>query len=152
LIRQDVSEAMDIRTDRQAEQASSAAQGSAFNTISEGQSVVVRKNSAGAEVAKPRLNLIEGANITITLVDDPVNTEADITIAVSASPNVTSIKVGGNQIIGARKTGWTLPTSAQTRSNADYSTLTLAQLAEVVAALVNDLHADGGTQQKLLNT
>lgn len=65
---------------------------------------------------------------------------------------LTAIKINGNQVIGARKTGWTLPTSTKTRSNADYSTLTLAQLAEVVAALVNDLHSSGGGTHGLLTT
>lgn len=70
-----------------------------------------------------------------------------------ASPDVaTEYRVNGNKIIGARKTGWTLPTSTKTRTNADYSTLTLTQLAEVLAALVNDLHSGGGAGSQPLLT
>lgn len=91
---QGVEQAMDIRTDRQAEEAGVAIEGASFASILEGQNVTVRKNSAGAEVVKPRLNLIEGANITITLADDPVSSEADITIAssaVAADPTFTEV-------------------------------------------------------------
>lgn len=95
-----MTEAMDIRTDRQAEAGGTAAQASSFQTVLAGQSVVIRKNSAGAEVVQPRINLIEGANIIITLADDPVNSEADITIAVSANPDMTSLKVSGTKVVG----------------------------------------------------
>jgi hypothetical protein len=100
---QGVEEAVDIRTKRQAEQGGNAARASSFNTILTGQSVVVRKNSAGAEVTRPRLNLIEGANVTITLADDPVDSEADITFALIASPNVSHLEVGGTRVIGAQE-------------------------------------------------
>lgn len=102
---------MDIRTDRQAEQAGTAIEESNFGTILEGQAVTVRKNSAGAEVTQPRLNLIEGANIAITLADDPVGSEADITLALSASPDVaTSYKVAGTKVVGVQEAGWTAGT------------------------------------------
>lgn len=107
---QGVDEAQDIRTERQAEEGGTAAQQSAFGTILEGQSLVTRKNSSGAEVVQPRMNLIEGPNITITLADDPVNSEADITLGVVASPSVTSVLVAGTKVVGARETGWTAGT------------------------------------------
>lgn len=99
---QGVDVAQDIRTERQAEEAGTAVQESSFGTILTGQSVVVRKNSAGAEVTQPRLNLIEGSNVAVTLADDPVGSEADITFALVASPNVTSLKVGGTKVVGAQ--------------------------------------------------
>lgn len=53
-------------------------------------------------------------------------------------------QVGGSQVVGARVTGWTVPTGAQRRSTFDTSTVTLSQLAEVVNALIRDLHAASG--------
>lgn len=94
--------AADIRTQRQAEEANTAAQANAFGRIIEGQSVVVRKNSAGAEVVQPRLNIIEGSNISVTLAEDTVDSEADITLALVANPDVTSVKVSGTKVVGTQ--------------------------------------------------
>ena len=48
-----------------------------------GNDLVVRQNS-GADVGqRPRLNFIEGANITLTIADDAGDDEVDITIASS---------------------------------------------------------------------
>ncbi len=47
-----------------------------------GQSVV-RKNSAGSELIRRRLNLIEGSNVTLTVADDAVGDEVDITLAAA---------------------------------------------------------------------
>lgn len=88
-INQDVGDAQDIRTGRQAEEAGSFIAASTFGVILEGQSVAIRKNSGGAETLQPRINLIEGPNVTITIVDDPVNSEADITIAAASAAATT---------------------------------------------------------------
>jgi hypothetical protein len=53
-------------------------------------------------------------------------------------------KVGGIQVIGARKAGWATATGTATRSAFDTSTVTLAQLAERVKALIDDLHGAAG--------
>ena len=45
--------------------------------------VGVRKNSAGSVFTRRRLNLIEGANITLTVADDAGSEEIDITVAAS---------------------------------------------------------------------
>lgn len=44
---------------------------------------IVRKNSAGSDYERRRLNLIEGSNVTITVSDDAANDEIDVTIAAS---------------------------------------------------------------------
>jgi len=49
-----------------------------------GSGVTIRKNSGANVGTETRLNLIEGANITITAIDDPGSTEVDITIAATA--------------------------------------------------------------------
>lgn len=41
----------------------------------------VKKNSGAIVGIQPALNFIEGANVTLTIVDDPINHEIDITIA-----------------------------------------------------------------------
>jgi len=53
---------------------------------------IVRKNSTGTEMNRRRLNFIEGANITITLTDDPDDLETDVMIASSGGGGTTPIK------------------------------------------------------------
>lgn len=43
----------------------------------------ISKNSGAIVGTRAGLNLIEGANITLTVVDDPIDNEVDITIAAS---------------------------------------------------------------------
>lgn len=45
----------------------------------------VRKNSAGSVFTRPRLNLIEGTGITLTVADDGTDNEVDVTITNSGS-------------------------------------------------------------------
>jgi len=65
--------------------------------------------------------------------------------------NSGSIEVGlnsfyrhtGNQVLGGRRTGWTAATGTATRTTFATSTVTTAQLAERVHALLQDLFAHG---------
>lgn len=45
----------------------------------------LRKNSGGAEFTRRRVNLIEGTGVTITMVDDGVDDEVDVTLDASSS-------------------------------------------------------------------
>jgi hypothetical protein len=54
-----------------------------------------------------------------------------------------TLMVGANTVVGARKTGWQQPSGAATRTAFDPATVTLPQLAERVAALINDLSSHG---------
>lgn len=51
--------------------------------------------------------------------------------------------VGANPVVGARKTGWGAPSGTATRTTFDTTTVTTAQLAERVKALIDDLTAHG---------
>jgi len=54
--------------------------------------LAVRKNSGGADIGpRRRLNLIEGANVTLTIADDAPNEEVDVTIAASGGGGSASI-------------------------------------------------------------
>lgn len=50
---------------------------------STGDDITIRKNTGADVGTRPRLNLIEGSNITLTVVDDAGSNEVDITIASS---------------------------------------------------------------------
>jgi len=46
--------------------------------------ITIRKNSGADVGTQQRINVNEGANVTLTVTDDPVNHEVDITIASAA--------------------------------------------------------------------
>ena len=56
--------------------------------------VSVRKNSTGSDFVRPRLNLIEGTGVTLTVADDLANDETDITVANSGLVNVRKNSTG----------------------------------------------------------
>jgi hypothetical protein len=65
----------------------------------------------------------------------------------------TEYRLGNQKIVGARKSGWALPTGTASRATFDTATVTLSQLAEHVNALINDLHSAGvGSTHALLTT
>ena len=45
---------------------------------------ILRKNSAGSDFQRRRINLVEGTNVTLTVADDSANNEVDVTIAAAA--------------------------------------------------------------------
>jgi len=62
--------------------------------------VKARKNSTGTVFVRPRINLIEGSNVTLTVSDDASDNEIDITIASSAAGG-SGITQGMGQAIRA---------------------------------------------------
>lgn len=64
---------------------------------------------------------------------------------IDASGKVTasSFFVENNQVVSARKIGWTTPTGTATRATFATSTVTISQLAERVKALIDDLMSHG---------
>ena len=57
--------------------------------------------------------------------------------------SVPSIKVGANQVLGARATGWTVATGTANRTTFDTATVTTALLAQRFMALEQDLITHG---------
>lgn len=57
---------------------------------------------------------------------------------------VGSYKVDGTKVIGVRKAGWATATGTANRTTFDTATITTAELAERVKALIDDLHATAG--------
>lgn len=61
--------------------------------LADAQPVAVRKNTGANVGTRARLNLIEGANITLTVADDGVDNEVDVTITGSAGGSgITAIQ------------------------------------------------------------
>jgi hypothetical protein len=55
----------------------------------------------------------------------------------------TTLRLGGTQVLGSRKTGWSAWTGTATRSSRATASVTLVQLAEAFKALTDDLIAHG---------
>ena len=54
--------------------------------------IITRKNSTGTVFTRSRLNLIEGANVTITMADDAGNNEVDVTIAAATTSTAVAAR------------------------------------------------------------
>jgi hypothetical protein len=94
--------------------------------------VTIRKNSGANIGSRPRLNFIEGSNITLTIADDNVDNEIDITISASSGvsthnllqssvhtdTNTASVSRGaaivGKNFAGVNKWDALAPTTANT--------------------------------------
>ena len=55
--------------------------------------VAVRKNTGAVVGTRRRLNLIEGAGVTLTVADDPGSEEVDVTIAATPGGSVNALQV-----------------------------------------------------------
>lgn len=61
--------------------------------------VTVRRNTGADVGTRRRLNFVEGANVTLTIADDPGNEEVDITIASSGGGGGGLGDPGGNGVV-----------------------------------------------------
>jgi hypothetical protein len=61
-----------------------------------------------------------------------------------AIESITEFQVNGNTVVRSRRTGWTLPSGISTRSGFNTATVTTAELAERLKALIEDLSAAFG--------
>ena len=69
--------------------------------LADPQKTTVRKNSGANVGSQPRLNFIEGSNVTLTVTEDVPNSEIDVTIASTGGASVTEgnyIDVVGSQV------------------------------------------------------
>ena len=90
--------------------------------------------------------ILMGDNQRITVGTGPANTTY---LSFNRTENWANfanlrIRLNGNQVISERRTGWGSPTGAVSRAAFNSGTITHEQLAQVVAALIQDLHASTG--------
>lgn len=95
----------------------------------------------GTDFTVLRVRLNSEGNL---LIGNTTGTERlSVTGNIQLTEPTDTLKVGANTVVGARKTGWTAPTGTATRTTFATSTVTTAQLAERVKALIDDLTAHG---------
>lgn len=101
-------------------------------------------------VASIGMNSTGDDHLYITSVSGDVRLNAANSLSATISTtgvNLASGKVllaNGIQVVGARKTGWATATGIATRTTFDTATVTTAQLAQRVKALIDDLHNTAG--------
>jgi hypothetical protein len=98
---------------------------------------IVRKNSAGSDIRRRRLNLIEGSNVTLTVSDDSANNEIDITIASSAGGGLAWVEVTGTSQSASINSGYIA-------NNAALVTVTLPTTAAVGSVVIVTGKGAGG--------
>jgi hypothetical protein len=88
-----------------------------------------------------RLLITEDGNV---LIGNTSGTgRLSVTGKIQLTETADSYMVGANNVVGSRKTGWGAPTGSATRTAFDTPTVTLAQLAERLKALIDDLTTHG---------
>jgi hypothetical protein len=81
---------------------------------------------------------------TLLQINNTTGTEKlSVTGNVQLTDTTNSFMVGLNPVVGSRKTGWAAPTGTATRTTFDTATVTTAQLAERVKALIDNLTTHG---------
>ena len=86
-----------------------------------------------------------GIDAGIAAIIFRINATDDMTLSASALNLAAgrALQVAGTQVVAARRTGWGAPTGTATRSAFDTASVTTAQLAERVKALIDDLRTHG---------
>lgn len=80
----------------------------------------------------------------LTAVDLWFGTASGLTLALDTTISAGKVlKVGTNQVVAARRTGWTAWTGTATRTTFATGTATLTNVAEALKALIDDLIAHG---------
>ena len=88
-----------------------------------------------------RCRITSGGNF---LINNTTGTERlSVTGNIQLTNTADSYKVGTNNVVGSRKTGWAAPTGTATRTTFATTTVTTEQLAERVKALIDDLTSHG---------
>jgi hypothetical protein len=88
------------------------------------------------------LRNVTGANLKLTVVSAAGTAATALTVDTSSNLTANTYKIGSNQVVGARITGWGSGTNGS-KAALDGSTATLAQTSAAVAQLISDLRTHG---------
>jgi hypothetical protein len=94
-------------------------------------------NSAGSLM----MRVTNDGNVLINNTTGTERLSVNGNIQITSAAN--SFRVGSDNVVGSRKTGWTAATGTATRGTFATASVTLPQLAERVKALVDDLISHG---------
>ena len=75
-----------------------------------------------------------------TIHDNAGTSRVTFTLTAAAP----AMNIAGTKVVGTRKTGWAVPTGTAARTTFDTATVTTAELAQRVKALIEDLHGTAG--------
>lgn len=120
--------------------------GNAFNLLVDGVSMLSWAAGGTTAVFGASLQIAPTSSFRFGSTRSRLLSPADGTVNMTtmAGAALTSLQFGGVQVLTTRRTGWALPTGTLTRTSFDPGTVTLAGVAERLAALITDLHGTGG--------
>jgi len=105
------------------------------------------RNATAGSAVSDRLTVSYDGVVTVLerlLINNSTSTERfSVTGNAQLTDSANYYMVGTNPVVGSRKTGWAAPTGTATRNTFATSTVTTAQLAERVKALIDDLTTHG---------
>jgi hypothetical protein len=114
-----------------------------FNAYRDSSANVVRPNTTcNAWMWEHDLRNVTGANLKLTVVSAAGTAATALTVDTSSNLTANTYKIGSNQVVGARITGWGSGTNGS-KAALDGSTATLAQTSAAVAQLISDLRTHG---------
>jgi hypothetical protein len=101
----------------------------------------LRTREQGSLGVSRRLKVTPNGNV---LINTTTGTERlSVTGNIQLTSTADSYKVGTNNVVGSRKTGWAAPTGTATRTTFDTATVAVADLAQRLKALIDDLTSHG---------
>ena len=101
----------------------------------------LRTRPEGGSSLITRLRITSSGNF---LINNTSGTERlSVTGNIQLTNTADSYRVGTNNVVGSRKTGWGPPTGTATRTTFDTATVAVADLAQRVKALIDDLTSHG---------
>ena len=136
----------------------------AYKFTATGTDLMVRINSTASTVASPQFNLRYADGIvTVSSIFTSISTgfafgtftahdvflyrgnalKATLTASAFNLASGVNYQINGTQVVTSRRTGWAAASGTATRSTFDTATVTTAQLAERVKALIDDLTTHG---------
>lgn len=117
----------------------------------DGSNVMIGLNAAGTQLFNFTTNVVPTSStfnfangiLTGWYSDNYVTLKASISAATGNIFTAGIVSVGANQVITARQTGWTAPIGTLSRAALNTGTATLANVAQVLGALITDLTTHG---------
>lgn len=113
-----------------------------FSSSSAPGRLIFQTTPVGSVAPQSRLRIEPDGTVLINTGTSDGLSKTYVAGDIGVSPGST-YRVNGVQVVSARRTGWGAPTGTATRAAFATTTVTTAQLAERVKALIDDLTAHG---------
>lgn len=115
-----------------------------WTDAAQGTRIEFHSTNTGTTTTSSRMALHPPGRLRISAVDANSDDGVNVLQVVGDATVSGVYKVDGTQVVKERITGWSVATGTATRTTFATGSVTLAQLAERVKALIDDLHGTAG--------